>query len=305
MDKNCTRSRLIIGAMLAAVMVAIACCFVLVPKAHAAEPPWNKLVKVDATANAYDPGAGGSDYNQTLSVSMTFTNPIPASITPEVAQSYIQTYTTIAEHKLTDENYSRKVDNVVIKDKIITFKVGPVVPPTGTKPFTAVYSGKFKVVAKSEGSKDFAALMGNNDVETLVNTGLGLTVQHSADKKNATIAISDLPKCRAMNFALISDGNNYIFSKGTSADGKGLTIHSHKFFMQTAADYATALVAAANKADATSAGYNFKVVDGKVQVSKIDGSALSNIQAIVYNGTYLNFNELPVGEITEPPMCKH
>lgn len=306
MQERTQRSSWKLGVVLAAFLLALACCLgVTANKAYASEA-WNSNVTVVATANDYDATATTTDYNQTINVTMTFGTSV-SSVAAADAQTYLQSHTSIAGRMLdgSTANYStyiRPIDNVVVSGNTITFTVEPVnETPSGTN-FTAIYSGEFKVIADSTANSTIAGAMGGNNVETLINTGLGLTVTNSADLKTATIQVSSLPKCRAMNFLLISDGSNYMFTNGTSASGNGLTIHSHMFYQQTATNYASEIVTAANNAGAANLGYTFQVVNGNVQITKTNGSAMSSINAVVYNGNYLNDNEFAVGETTEQPI---
>jgi len=299
MQKAEQRTSMKLGVLLAVVLVALACCFMQVPQAHASEA-WNSNVTVSATANPYDTTASTTDYNQTINVTMTFASAVPSSIDATTAQTYLQSHTSIAGRLLNSTTYSRAIDNVAVSGSTITFTVEPTAP-SGTTYFTAIYSGEFEVTADATANSAFAGAMGNAPVETLINTGLGLRVSNSADGKSAVVTVSALPKCRAMNFALLSDGSNYIFTSGTSANGNGLTIHSHMFYQQTAANYAASLVSAANTAGAASLGYTFTDNgNGTFTITKTDGSALSGIRAVVYNGNYLNAHSLAVGTTTEP-----
>jgi hypothetical protein len=221
---------------------------------------------------------------------------LPSSISSDDAQSYLQSHTTIAGRALSG-TYNRAITNVSVNRNEIAFTVGP-----NTAGMTAIYSGEFKVTADADANSAFASAMGGQPVETLINTGLGLTVINSSDQKTATIVVSSLPKCRAMNFFLLSDGSDYMFTNGSSADGNGLTIHSHMFFQQTAANYAAEIVNAANNAGAADLGYTFQVENGNVKIAKTDGSAMSGINAVIYDGNYLNQNRLAVGTTTEQPM---
>jgi hypothetical protein len=294
---------------LAAVLLAVACCFAVTPKAYASGVDWNNSVTVDATANPYDATASGTDRNQTIDVTMTFAATLPDSITSDVAQSYLQSHTSIAGRMLNGANYStykRTVDNVSVSGNAITFTVEPVDGititnnngSTSTSYFTAIYSGEFKVTADADANSAFASAMGGHPVETLINTGLGLTVDESGSN-SVTYDVSSLPKCRAMNFVLFQLRNangtaTNIISNGTCADGAGITVHSHMFYSQDAANYAAKICSAAN---AATSDYTFTANgDGSFTIT---GENANQVFATVYNGSYLNTFQKMVGTTSE------
>lgn len=296
MQKTEQRTSMKLGVLLAVVLVALACCFMQVPQAHASEA-WNNNVTVNATANPYDATAGSHDYNQTIDVTMTFASALPSSIDASTAQAYLQAHTSIAGRMLNSAAYSRAIDNVAVSGNTITFMVEPTAP-SGTTYFTAIYSGEFKVTADANANSDFASAMGSAPVETLINTGLGLTYSSSSNN-SVTYQVTALPKCRAMNFVIFQIKNDdetatNVMTNGSCASGAGITAHSHMFYAQDAANYASKICTAANAATS-----NYVFTAGTDGYFTITGPNAQDVLATAYNGSYLNRAHESVGNTTE------
>ncbi|MCH4184846.1 MAG: hypothetical protein LKF61_05100 [Eggerthellaceae bacterium] len=291
MNESFTRSHMKLWVALAAVLLAVACCFAVTPKAYASGVDWNNNVTVDATANPYDATASGTERNQTINVVMTFSAALPSSISSDDAQSYLQSHTTIAGRALSG-TYNRAITNVSVNGNEIAFTVGP-----NTAGMTAIYSGEFEVTADADANSAFASAMGGQPVETLINTGLGITCI-SAGNDTVTYQVTSLPKCRAMNFVIFQlngeDATGNILANGTCANGAGITAHSHMFYSQDAANYAEKICTAATN---TTSDYTFTA--GSNGFFTISGPDAQDIYATVYNGTYLNTVHEAVGTTSE------
>lgn len=292
------------GMVLAFALAAtLALTLGLAGTAHAATVPWNDKVMVEAYA--VDPTY--ADNAQTINVKMTFSQSIDFS-SDEVEEDeliglvsvYLQNSTSIAGNAINGATYNRAVSDVVVGDKVITFKIGP-----NAAGMTANYNGKLTIAANADISNAIASAMGGAAVETLIDNGISVSKVSSSDGA-AVFSVDTRAQARAMNHVLITDvidgKETAIFTTGGTFSNGGITIHSHTFMNQQVADYAASIVAAGNTAADSEASNNYTFVDnGNGQFAITNGGAdCSNIKVYMYDCEYLNSHGLAVGEIWEP-----
>ena len=310
-----TRARLL--ALVGALVLALACAAVAVPSsAYAA---YNSSCVINAYAQNSAMGAWTAytgdilsctsntdtltEAGQYIDVTVTFGDDI-SGVSDTDLTTYLQDNITIYDLNIGTSAYPRTVSLISRpSDYSVRFWISNRTDGSNT----ANYTGKLVLAANSSYNDDIATAMDGNSGETLIQSGISITKDTAnSTSTSAVFTVDSRSKNRMMVHILatdVADGTtSAIFTGTTGVNGNCLVIHAHSFTTLTKADYASDIQTKAAAATQVNGGYSFAVSGNTITVTRtVNGSAadVSNVVLQVYDGSYLNTNQLGVGSITE------